>query len=124
MNRRLPKKNTMNARAEVHRPSDGEHLGVQGSFLVPRRVVSDENERAETDLAALSQSAAGNHDDDDRKNLQLHQQVAKTPSPRWAPTIVVLRLTVERGVGMERQDLSYGEGVHTGFTSSGPSRRK
>ena len=38
--------------------------------------------------------------------------------------VVVLRLTVERGVGMERQGISYGEGVHTGFTSSGPSRRK
>ena len=38
--------------------------------------------------------------------------------------VVVLRLTVEMGVGMERQDLSYGEGVHTRFTSSGPSRRK
>ena len=38
--------------------------------------------------------------------------------------VVVLRLTVERGVGMERQNLSYGEGVHTRFTSSGPSRRK
>ena len=29
------------------------------------------------------------------------------------PSVVVLRLTVERGVGMERQDLSYGEGVNT-----------
>ena len=38
--------------------------------------------------------------------------------------VVVLRLTVERRVGMERQDLSYGEDVHKRFTSSGPSRRK
>ena len=41
-----------------------------------------------------------------------------------ASTVVVLRLTVERWVGMERQDLSYDEGVHTRFTSSGPSQRK
>ena len=41
-----------------------------------------------------------------------------------AAGVVVLRLTVERGVGMERQDLSYGEGVHTGFTSSGLSQWK
>ena len=38
--------------------------------------------------------------------------------------VVVLRLIIEMGVGMERQDLSYGEGVHTRFTSSGPSRWK
>ena len=98
----------MNARAKVRRPLDGEHLNVKGSFLKPHRVIGDENDCAETDLAALSQSAARNHDDDDRKNLQLHQQAAKTPVPWWAPTVVVLRLTVERGVGMERQDLSYG----------------
>ena len=103
----------MNTRTEVRCSSDGERLNVQGSFLKPRGVVGDENERAETDLASLSQSAAGNHDDDDRKNLQLYQQVTKTPAPRWAPTVVVLRLTVERGVGMERQDLSYGVVVST-----------
>ena len=87
----------MNARVKVHRPLDGERHNVKGSFLKPTGVVGDENERAETDLAALSQSAAGNHDDDDWKNLQLHQQVAKTPAPWWAPTVVVLSLTVERG---------------------------
>ena len=58
---------------KVRRPSDGERLDVKGSFLKPSGVVSDENKRAETDLAALSQSSAGNHDDGDRKNLQLHQ---------------------------------------------------
>ena len=113
LSRWLLEKDVVNAREKVHRLSDGERLNVKGSFLKPSGVVGDENERAETDLAALSQSAAGNHDDDDRKNLQLHQQVAKTPAPWWAPIVMVLRLTVERGVGMERQDLSYGEGVHT-----------
>ena len=32
---------------------------------------------------------------------------------QWAPTIVVLSLTVEWGVGMERQGPSYGEVVST-----------
>ena len=114
----------MDARAKVRCPADGERLDVKWCFLEPSGVAGDENERAETDLRALSQSTAGNHDDDDRKDLQLDQQVAKTPAPRWAPTVMVLSLTVERGVGMERQDLSYGEDVHTRFTSSGPSWRK
>ena len=35
-----------------------------------------------------------------------------------------LRLTIEWGIGMRRQDPSYGEVVHTSFTSSGPSRRR
>ena len=73
LSQRLPEKDAADARATVCCPSDGERLGVQGSFLEPRRVIGDENERIETDLAALSQSAAGNYDDDDRKNLQLHQ---------------------------------------------------
>ena len=68
MSRRLPKKNATNARAEVRRPLDGECLSVQGSFLKPCRVVSDENKRAETDLATLSQTSAWTHDDGDRKN--------------------------------------------------------
>ena len=41
-----------------------------------------------------------------------------------ATPVVDLRLTVEWGVGMKRQDPSYGEVVHTSFTSSGPSRKK
>ena len=66
LSRRLPEKDSTDARAEVRRPSDGERLNVQGSFLKPRGVVGDDNERAETDLAALGQYAARNHDDDDR----------------------------------------------------------
>ena len=34
-------------------------------------------------------------------------------APRWAPTVVVLSLTVEWGVGIERQGPSYGEVVST-----------
>ena len=43
----------------------------------------------------------------------------------YSVAVVVLSLTVEWGVGMERQDPSYGVVVHTSvFTSSGPSLRK
>ena len=46
-------------------------------------------------------------------------------APEKEPAVVVLCLTVEWGVGMERQDPSYGVVVHTSvFTSSGPSLRK
>ena len=93
----MPEEDATGACAEVRRPANRERLDVQRGFLEPRRVVSDENERAETDLAALNHLAAGNHDDDRKTNFQLHQQVAKTPAPWWAPTIVVLSLTVERG---------------------------
>ena len=71
----------------MRRPSDGECLDVKGSFLKPGGVVGDENERAEMDLAALNHLAAGNHDDDRKTNLQLHQQVAKTPAPQLAPPV-------------------------------------
>ena len=42
----------------------------------------------------------------------------------YMDNVVDLRLTVEWGVGMRRQDPSYGEVVQTSFTSSDPSRRK
>ena len=71
LSRRLPEKDAVNARAKVRRASDGERLNVKGSFLKPRGVIGDKNERAETDLAALSQSTAGNHDDGNRKNRNL-----------------------------------------------------
>ena len=96
----------------MRRTADGERVDVEWSLLKPSGVVGDERERAETDLAALNHLAAGNHDDDRKTNFQLHQQVAKTPAPRWAPTVVVLSLTVEWGVGMERQDPSYGVVVY------------
>src|SRR3954469_1602593 len=46
------------------------------------------------------------------KESQLLQQIARTPSPWWAPAIVVLSLTVEWRVGMERHDPSIGVVVH------------
>ena len=107
----------------MRRPSDGECLDVKGSFLKPGGVVGDENEHAETDLVDLSQSAAGNHDDGDRKNCNFTNK-----SLRHLPTVGANcrgpKTDSRKGVGMERQDLSYGEGVHTGFASSDPSRWK
>ena len=60
----------MNARAEVHCPTDGECLDIEGSFLKPSGVIGNENKRAETDLAALSKTYAGNHDDGDLKSCK------------------------------------------------------
>ena len=93
--------------------ADEERVDVEWCLLEPSGVVGDESERTETDLAALDQSSAGNHDEGDRTNCNFSKKVAKTPAPRWAPTVVVLRLTVEWGVGMERQDPSYGAVVKT-----------
>ena len=92
--RRLPQEDAANARAKVRCPADRECVDVERSLLKPSGVVGDERERAETDLAALHQNSARNHDDLKRKRLQLLQQLTKTPAPRWAPTVVVLSLTV------------------------------
>ena len=64
------------------------------SLLKPSGVVGDGREHAETDLAALHQNPPENHDDSGRKRWQLLQQNAKTLAPWWAPTVVVLSLTV------------------------------
>ena len=55
----------------MRRPADGERLDVEGGLLEPGGVVGDNNERVETDLAALSQTSAGNHDDAIWKNHNL-----------------------------------------------------
>ena len=90
----MPQENAADARAKVHCPADRECVHVERSLLKPGGVVGDERERAETDLAALHQNSARNHDDLDGKRSQLLQQIAKRPTPWWAPTVVVLSLTV------------------------------
>ena len=45
------------ARAKVRRFAEWERVDVERSLLKPSRVVSDERERAETDLAALNQNS-------------------------------------------------------------------
>ena len=54
----MPQEDTTDARAKVHRSADWERVDVERSLLKPGRVVGDERERAETDLAALDQNSA------------------------------------------------------------------
>ena len=61
----------------MRRTTDGERIGVEWSLLEPDGVVGDEDERAETDLAALSQSTAGNHDDGNQKNHNLTEKLLR-----------------------------------------------
>ena len=49
------------------RPADRESLNVERGFLEPRGVVDGEDERAETDLAAEDQIAAGRHGEDGKR---------------------------------------------------------
>ena len=65
MGRWLPQED---ARAKVRCPADRECVDVERSLLEPSGVVGDKHEHAETDLAALSQTSAWNHDEGDRKN--------------------------------------------------------
>ena len=112
--RRLTEENATDARAKVRSPADRERVDVEWCLLEPSGVVGDESEHTKTDLTALDQSSARNHDEGDRTNCNFSKKVAKTPAPWWAPTVMVLSLTVEWGVSMERQGPSYGVVVHTG----------
>ena len=58
-------------------PTDGERLDVEWSLVEPSGVVSDEDERAETDLATFSQSSAGNRDDGNRKNRNFSNKLIR-----------------------------------------------
>ena len=69
----MPQEDAADAHAKVRRSADWERVDVEWSFLKPSRVVGDERERAETDLAALDQNSARNHDEGDRKKIQLLQ---------------------------------------------------
>ena len=68
LGRRLPQEDAADARVKVRRPAGGERVGVEWSLLKPSGVVGDKHERAETDLVALNQTFAWNHDEGDRKN--------------------------------------------------------
>ena len=94
MGRRLPQEDATNACAEMCRTAGGERVDVERCLLKLGGVVDDEGERAETDLAVLHQSSARKHDQRDREKSQLLQLSAKIPAPGWAPTIVVLTVTV------------------------------
>ena len=93
----MPQENTADARAKVRCPANRECVHVERSLLKPSGVVGDERERAEMDLAALHQNSARNHDQRDRKNRNFSNQALRLLAPRWAPTVVVLSLTVRMG---------------------------
>ena len=63
----MPQEDAADARAKVRCPMDRECVHVERSLLKPGGVVGDERERVETDLAALHQNSAENHDDSGRK---------------------------------------------------------
>ena len=73
----MPQKDAADTCAKVCCPANGERLDVEGGLLEPGGVVGDEDERAETDLAALSQSTAGNHDDGNQKNHNLTEKLLR-----------------------------------------------
>ena len=73
----MPKKDAANACVEVRCPADEERLDIEWSLVEPSGVVGDEDERAETDLAAFSQSSAGNHDDGNRKNRNFSNKLLR-----------------------------------------------
>ena len=54
----MPQEDAGDARAKVRRSADWERINVERGLLKPGRVVGDECERAETDLAALNQNSA------------------------------------------------------------------
>ena len=54
----MPQENIADARAKVRCPTNRECVHVERSLLEPSRVVDDECERTETDLAALHQNSA------------------------------------------------------------------
>ena len=55
---RLPEKDAADACSKMRRSVDRERIHVERSLLQLGRVVGDERERAETDLAALEQNSA------------------------------------------------------------------
>ena len=54
----MPQEDVADARAKVRRSANWERVDVERSLLKPSRVVGDERERADTDLAALDQNSA------------------------------------------------------------------
>ena len=98
-------------RPKMRRTADGERVDVEWSLLEPSGVVGDESERAKTDLAALDQNSARNHDEGDRNKCNFSNK-----SLRHHPTVGAncrgTKTDSRMGVGMERQDPSYGVVVY------------
>ena len=54
----MPQEDAADARVKVRRPAGRECVDIEWSLLKPSRVVGDERERTERDLAALDQNSA------------------------------------------------------------------
>ena len=61
----MPQQDAADTCAKVCCPVDGKRDDVEWSLLEPSGVVGNERERAETDLAALDQNSARNHNEGD-----------------------------------------------------------
>ena len=61
----------------MRRTADGERINVEWSLLEPSGVVGDERERTETDLAALDQNSARNHDEGNRDNCNFSKKLLR-----------------------------------------------
>ena len=75
----MPQEDAADARVKVRRPAGRERVGVEWGLLKPSGVVGDKHERAETDLAALSQTSAWNNEDGDRKNCNFSNKSLRHP---------------------------------------------
>ena len=70
----MPQQNAADTCVKMRRTADGERINVEWSLLEPGGVVGDEGESTETNLAALDQSSARNHDEGDRTNYNFSKK--------------------------------------------------
>ena len=70
----MPQQNAADTCTKMRRTADGERIIVEWCLLEPSRVIGDERERAETDLAALDQNSARNHDEGNRTNYNFSKK--------------------------------------------------
>ena len=120
----LPQQDAADTRPKVRRPADGERVDVEWCLLEPSRVVADESERTETDLAALDQSSTGNHDEGDRTNCNSSNKTLKHLPKVGANCRGSKSDSRMGGRYGEARSLLWSSCTNKGFTSSGPSRRK
>ena len=73
----MPQKDAADARSKMRSSADRERIHIERGLLQPGRVIGDERERAETDLAALNQNSTWNHDDGNRKNCNFSNKLLR-----------------------------------------------
>ena len=70
----MPQQDVADTRPKMRRTADGERVGVEWSLLEPSGVVGSESKRTETDLVALDQNSARNHDEGNRTNCKFSKK--------------------------------------------------